>query len=346
MNRRTRLLTAAGRRLPRPDPPTASYLRRVRGELPRPLSRVVLGPVSRGIELADQVLPTTPYAVGVRVYRPRRAAGPLPLLVNLHGGGFVFGNLSGADWLCGQLADRVGAVVVSVDYRLAPEHPAPAPYEDAWAATCWLLEHASSLGADPARAVIVGESAGGSLAALVTLALRERRRSDPTALDVVGQVLLYPSTDLTMTSASATAMVDAPVLSKRAIDWYGRQYVPQGLAHSILPDDPRVSPLRAADHADLPPALVVAAGLDPLRDDALGYAAALARAGVDVRTVLYPGAVHGFVSIPRFEPAAAQAPDEAVIHTLTATTHPQGWTSAQPATVGAAVLEPFGVTAV
>ena len=149
MNRRTRVLTAAGRRLPRPDPPPPSYLRRARGELPRPLSRLLLGPVSRGIELVDDVLPTEPYAVPVRVYRPRTASGPLPLVVNLHGGGFVFGNLTGADWLCGQLADRVGAVVVSVDYRLAPEHPAPGPYEDAWAATCWLLEHGASFGADP-----------------------------------------------------------------------------------------------------------------------------------------------------------------------------------------------------
>lgn len=322
MNRRTRLLTAAGRRLPRPDPPPASYLRRARGELPRPLSRLLLGPVSRGISLADQVLPTEPYAVGVRVYRPRTAVGPLPLVVNLHGGGFVFGNLTGADWLCGQLADRVGAVVVSVDYRLAPEHPAPGPYEDAWAATCWLLEHGAELGADPGRTVLVGESAGGNLAALVTLALRDRRRADPSAPDVLAQVLLYPSTDLTMTSASAAAMVDAPVLNRAAVDWYGRQYVPQGLPHSIAPEDPRVSPLRAADHTGLPPALVVAAGLDPLRDDGLGYAAALDRAGVPVRTVLYPEAVHGFVSIPRFEPAAAAALDEAVVHTAHATNHP------------------------
>ena len=322
MNRRTRLLTAAGRRLPRPDPPPASYLRRVRRELPRPVSRVLLGPVARGIEIADRVLPTAPYAVPVRVYRPRGLEGPLPLLVNLHGGGFVFGNLGGADWLCGRLADRVGDVVVSVDYRLAPEHPAPEPYEDAWAATCWLLEHAPSLGADPGRAVVVGESAGGSLAALVTLALRDRRRADPRAPVFGAQVLIYPSTDLTMTSGSATAMVDAPVLGRTAIDWYGRQYVPQGLAHSIRLDDPRVSPLHAQDHSDLPPALLVAAGLDPLRDDALAYAAALTRAGVPVRTVLYPDAVHGFVSIPRFEPAAAQALDEAVAHAASATSHP------------------------
>ncbi len=321
MNRRTRLLTATGRRLPRPDPPSPSYLRRARRELPRPVSRLLLGPVSRAVELVDRVLPTAPYAVPVRVYRPRGAAGPLPLVVNLHGGGFVLGNLTGADWLCGRLAALVGAVVVSVDYRLAPEHPAPGPYDDAWAATTWLLEHAAEVGADAGLAALVGESAGGNLAALVTLALRDRRRADPTARDVVGQALVYPSTDLTMTSGSALAMADAPVLSKRSVDWYGRQYVPQGLPHSIALDDPRVSPLRAHDHADLPPALLVAAGLDPLRDDALAYAAALERSGVAVRTVLYPDAVHGFLSIPRFEPAAGQALDEVVAHLL-AVLHP------------------------
>ena len=323
MNRRTRLLTAANRRLPRPDPPPASYLRRGRSELPRPLSRLLLGPVSRRIELLDQVLPTAPYAVPVRVYRPRGSAGPLPLVVNLHGGGFVFGSLTGADWLSGQLADRADTIVVSLDYRLAPEHPAPVPYEDAWAATCWLLDHASSLGADPGRAAIMGESAGGNLAALVTLALRDRRRVEPATPTLLGQVLIYPSTDLTMTSASATELVEAPVLSRHAIEWYGRQYVPQGLPHSLPLDDPRVSPLHAVDHTGLPPALVVAAGRDPLRDDAFGYAAALARSGVPVRTVLYPEAVHGFVSIPRFEPAAAQALDEVVAH-VRAVVHPKG----------------------
>lgn len=323
MNRRTRLLTAAGRRLPRPDPPPEAYLRRVRGELPRPLSRMLLGPVSRGVALTDALLPTQPYGVPVRVYRPRRATEPLPLVVNLHGGGFVFGNLTSADWLCGQLADRAGAVVVSLGYRLAPEHPAPAAYEDAEAATTWLLAHAAELGADADRTVLVGESAGGNLAALVTLTLRDRRRADPGTRGVLGQVLLYPATDLTMSSASVAAMADAPVLSRTSIDWYGRQYLPQDRPGSIPLDDPRVSPLHASDHSDLPPALVVAAGQDPLRDDALAYAAALAAAGVPVRTVLYPEALHGFVSIPRFEDAAAQALDEVVAHVLACvTTHP------------------------
>ena len=198
------------------------------------------GPAHRPVRRARAGLPAA------------RAAGPLPLLVNLHGGGFVFGNLGGADWLCGRLADRVGAVVVSVDYRLAPEHPAPEPYEDA-------------LGRDVlaarARGVARRRPRPGRRRG------RERRRQPrrpgharaarpasgrPEAPVFGAQVLIYPSTDLTMTSGSATAMVDAPVLGRTAIDWYGRQYVPQGLAHSIRLDDPRVSPLHAPDHSDLP----------------------------------------------------------------------------------------------
>lgn len=320
MNRRTRLLTALNRRLPRPDPPSAAYLRRVRVELPRPVARVLLGPVDRGVRLADRVLPTEPFAVPVRVYRPRRAADLLPLVVNLHGGGFVFGTLTGADWFCGNLAARADVVVVSVDYRLAPEHPAPAPYEDAFAATSWLLDRpdqaADELGADVTRAAVVGESAGGNLAALVALALRDRLRA---------QALLYPATDMTMTSASVEELAHAPVLPRTSIDWFGRQYLPQGLPHSIPLDDPRVSPLHAPDHHGLPPTLVVAAGQDPLRDDALRYAAVLERAGVPVRSVLYPEAVHGFMSIPLFEPAARQALDEVVAHVRGCVTrHPWG----------------------
>ena len=318
MNRRTRALTALGNRVARPDPPTETYLRRARADLPLPLARLVLGPLDRGVRIVDRVLPTEPYGVPVRVYRPRRASGLLPLVVNLHGGGFVLGTLTGADWFCGQLAARVDAVVVSVDYRLAPEHPAPVPYEDALAATRWFLDDAertaSAYGADVRHAGVVGESAGGNLAALVALELRDR---------LAAQALVYPATDMTMSAASVLELADAPVLPKSAIDWYGRQYLPQGRPDSIPLDDPRVSPVYAPDHAGLPPTLVVAAGQDPLRDDALRYAAVLEDAGVTVRTVLYPEALHGFMAIPRFEDAAAPALDEVVAHLRgSLTTHP------------------------
>lgn len=302
-------------RLPRPDPPTARYLSRIRREPPRPLAHLVLGPGAAGVSLADRRLPTGAYEVPVRIYRPASAAdGPLPLIINFHGGGFVFGNLTGADWLCGQVAARAPALVVSVDYRLAPEHPAPQPYEDALAATCWLLAHADELGADPQRAGVMGESAGGNLAALVTLALRDRRRLDPSAPGLVTQVLLYPATDLTLSSPSVDVMPDAPMLRRSSMEWYGRQYVPQGLPTSIPLDDPRISPLYARDHTDLPPALLLAAGLDPLRDDAARYAQVLRAAGVEASSVLYPEALHGFASLPLFEPAARQALAAIVAH--------------------------------
>ena len=302
-------------RLPRPDPPTPRYLGRIRRNLPAPLAHLVLGPGAKGVGLANRRLPTGPYEIPVRIYRPNPVEDtPLPLMINFHGGGFVFGNLTGADWLCGQVAAQAQVLVVSVDYRLAPEHPAPQPYEDALAATCWLLEHAVELGADPGRAGVMGESAGGNLAALVTLALRDRRRLDPSAPGLVTQVLLYPATDLTLSSPSVDAMPDAPMLRRSSMEWYGRQYVPQGGPSSIPLDDPRISPLHARDHTDLPPALLLAAGLDPLRDDAVRYAQVLRAAGVPTTYVLYPEALHGFAALPLFESAARQGVTEIVVH--------------------------------
>ncbi len=317
MNLRTRVLTGVMRRMPRPDPPTQAYLVGVRRELPRPLARVVLGPVGRSIDIDDLSIPVPssvadPARLRIRLYRAAGTAGPTPLVVNFHGGGFVFGNLTAADWLCGNLAAQAPVTVASVEYRLAPEHPAPVPFEDCWAATQWLVEHAHGLGADPGQVSVLGESAGGSLAALVALASRDRTRADPAWPTLAHQLLLYPSTDLTLDSPSVTELPDAPMLQRTSMDWFGRCYVPQGLPDSIAPDDPRVSPLHAPDHSDLPPTLVVAAGQDPLRDDALRYADVLEAAGVPVRRVVYPEAIHGFASIPLFERAAKDSLAEIV----------------------------------
>ena len=312
MNLRTRLLVGALRWLPKPEPPTAAYLAGVRRELPRPLARVVLGPVGRDVEMDDVSVPVEGARLRVRLYRRRGVDGPTPLVVNFHGGGFVYGNLTVADWLCGNLAARLPVTVVSVDYRLAPEHPAPGPFSDCWQATRWLVEHAGWLGTDPAQVSVMGESAGGNLAALVALASRDRRRADPSWPALVRQLLLYPITDLTLGSPSIEARPDAPMLPRRSLDWFGRRYVPQDRPDSVDPADPWVSPLHATDHTDLPPALVIAAGQDPLHDDAVRYADALTRAGVPVRRVHYPEAIHGFASIPLFEPTARAALDEVV----------------------------------
>jgi acetyl esterase len=308
MNRRTRLLVAALHRLPRPEQPSARYLAGARRDLPRGLARLLLGPVATDVAIRDITVPATDTLLTARVYRPRSlAAVPLPLVINFHGGGFVFGNLTTADWLCGQLAARARVTVVSVGYRLAPEHPAPTPFRDSWCATRWLVDHAGLLGGDRSRVTVMGESAGANLAALITLASRDLSRADPGWPPLAGQILAYPAVDLTLSSASIAELADAPMLRKKTLDWYGRLYLPQGLDTSIAADDPRVSPIFAADHTDLPPALVLIAGEDPLRDDGTRYAAVLAAAGVPVQTQVFPEAIHGFLSIPLFEPGAHEA---------------------------------------
>ena len=315
MNRRTRLLVEALRRLPRPAQPSARYLAQVRRELPRGLARLLLGPVGAEVVLRDITVPSTDTLLPARVYRPRSATDEaLPLVVNLHGGGFVLGNLTAADWLCGQLAARAQVTVVSVGYRLAPEYPAPTPFLDAWTATRWLIENAGLVGGDPNRVTVLGESAGANLAALIALASRDEHRSDPTWPRLVGQILAYPAVDLTLSSPSVDDDPDAPMLRRRTLDWYGRLYLPQGLATSIAADDPRVSPIFAADHTDLPPTLVLVAGQDPLRDDATRYAAVLEASGVPVTTRVFPDAIHGFLSIPHFQPDAHPAVQAIVTH--------------------------------
>ncbi len=311
MNRRTRVLVEMVRRMPRPDPPSPRYLARVRRELPQPIARLVLGRVAPQVKISEIRIPTADVALRVRIYRSSddHSQEPTPLVVNFHGGGFVIGNLTAGDWLCGNVAARTRVVVASVDYRLAPEYPAPVPFLDSWAATQWLVEQASEVGADPLRVSVMGESAGGTLAALVALQWRDRCRADPSWPKLARQILTYPATDLTLSSASVGTLVDAPMLGRTQLDWYGRCYLPQGLPSSIGYDDPRVSPLFASDHRDLAPALIIAAGVDPLRDDATRYADVLRRAGVPTQLVTYPDAIHGFLAIPLFEPAAREALD-------------------------------------
>ena len=317
MNRRTRVLVEIIRRLPRPDPPSPRYLARVRRELPPPLARLVLGRVAPEVTIREIVIPTAEVALRVRIYRNSdvHQEDPTALVVNFHGGGFVIGNLTAADWLCGNVAARTGALVASVDYRLAPEHPAPVPFLDCWTTTQWLVEQSAELGVDPARVSVMGESAGGNLAALVALQWRDRCRADPSWPKLERQVLIYPATDLTLSSASLADLTDAPMLGRIQLDWYGRCYLPQGQPSSIGYDDPRVSPLFASDHRDLAPALIIAAGLDPLRDDATRYADVLRRAAVPAHLVTYPDAIHGFLSLPMFEPAAREALD-VLVHEL------------------------------
>lgn len=239
----------------------------------------------------------------VTFYRPDGAAGPgvdasgrRPLLVYLHGGGWVGGSADGYAWLCTGIAAATGAVVASVEYRMAPEHLFPVAALDCFAAVTDLVADADRLGVDPARVAVSGDSAGGNLSAVVTLLAR-----DAGGPAIAGQALIYPATDATLSSPSIRRLADAPVLDLDDIHGFLGLY----LGHDLGPDgaggasdrtDPRLSPLLAASHAGLPPALVQTAEHDPLVDDGRRYADALAAAGVPVRYTRYEGVPHGFVS--------------------------------------------------
>jgi len=237
--------------------------------------------------------------VPVRIYTPLGASdATLAGLVFYHGGGFVIGDLDSHDDLCRCLANGSGCRVVSVDYRLAPEHPFPAAVEDCFAATKYVSAHAAEFGIDPKRLAVGGDSAGGNLAAVV--AQLARIEGGPA---IAFQLLIYPVTQLGSETASMRENAKGYFLEKDGMDWFTRLYAPDPAHRS----DPRLSPLLRADLSDQPPAYVVTAGFDPLRDEGRDYADKLDAAGVSVTYVNYPGMVHGFFSMRSLIPKAREA---------------------------------------
>ena len=232
----------------------------------------------------DRTVPTAAGDVGVRVYAPDE--GDLPALVYLHGGGWVLGDLDAPDALCRRLANDVRCVVVSVDYPLAPEHPFPAALEASYALTQWLAQNAKTLGVDAKRIAVGGESAGGNLAAAIALVSRDR--GGPR---LVFQLLLVPVTNCAFDTASYVENADGYGLTRAEMKWFWRHYL------SEPGDDanPYASPLRASDLRGVPPALIVTAEFDPLRDEGEAYAKRLRESGVVVDCRRYDGVVHGFI---------------------------------------------------
>ena len=230
--------------------------------------------------------------IPLRVYRP--VGGPsgtaLPVLVYYHGGGWVIGDLDTHDVQCRQITAEAGITVVAVDYRLAPEHKFPAAADDAWAATRWVVAHAGELGVDAGRLAVAGDSAGGNLAAVVALMAR-----DAGGPDIALQVLIYPVTDVGAESQSYSDFAEGYMLTRDGMRWFTNHY----LKSPGEAKDWRVSPLRAASLAKLPPALVITAGFDPLRDEGAAYARRLTEAGVQVDYVNYGGMIHGFMPMGR-----------------------------------------------
>ncbi len=233
-----------------------------------------------------------------RHYAPlAQERGPAPLLVYFHGGGWVIGDLDTHDGACRMLCRHAGVHVLSVDYRLAPEHPFPAAVDDACAALRWGLAHAAELGADPSRVAIGGDSAGGNLAAVACWLAARSGEPLPAA-----QLLVYPATDLAARRRSSELFGERFFLTTSDMEWFVDTYV--GAADRA---DPRLSILRAPDLTGLPPALVVTAGFDPLRDEAEEYAAALAAAGNVVAVRRFPGLIHGFMGMIGVSPSGRDA---------------------------------------
>jgi acetyl esterase len=243
-----------------------------------------------------------PHVVAVRLYRPRGSeARVLPVVINLHGGGFVIGNLDQSDSECRRVAVAADCAVVSVDYRLAPEHKFPAGLDDAYAATRHVHAHAAELGIDPSRVALMGDSAGANLATGVARLARER--GGPP---ICFQVLIYPVTDLTrFDTPSYLAYAEGHYLSRSTMRWFAEQY----LDASTKPDQPLVSPLLASDLSGLPPALVITAECDPLCDEGEAYARKLEAAGVPTQHKRYPGMIHAFFTLSAYLPPGREAAD-------------------------------------
>lgn len=236
----------------------------------------------------DFKIPHPQRAIPVRIYTPA-AEGPFPCLVYFHGGGWVVCDLDTHDGVCRAIARQAGAVVVAVDYRLSPEHKFPAAVEDCYAATQWVAAHAARLGVDPRRLAVGGDSAGGNLSAVTCL--KSRNEGGPA---LALQVLVYPVTNLvSFDTASYREFADGYYLTRAEMEWFRGHY----LAQPEDAQDPYASPLLAPDLSGLPPALVITAECDTLRDEGEAYARRLAAAGVAVTATRYGGMIHPFFSL-------------------------------------------------
>ncbi len=239
-------------------------------------------------KVEDRTIPGPAGDIPIRIYTPVAAGSDaLPVLVFFHGGGWVIGDLETHDALCRTFANESGCKVVAVDYRLAPEHRFPAAAEDAFAAVQWVEANASEIGVDPNRIAVAGDSAGGNLAAVVAHLAR-----DAKGPQIAFQMLLYPVTDTNVDTGSYQAFGTGHFLERDGMIWFIDHYVGAGDRA-----DPRVAPLQAPSLAGLPPAYVVTAGFDVLRDEGRAYAEALREAGVAVEYVNYEGMIHGFFNL-------------------------------------------------
>jgi acetyl esterase len=259
-----------------------------------------LGPVEDVAAVADHRVPVAGGEIALRLYSPG-GPGPHQALVFYHGGGWVIGDLDTHDGICRSLANAARCAVASVDYRMAPEHRYPVAAEDSYAGFQWVLGHAARLGIDPRRVAVGGDSAGGNLAAVVSLMARDRKAPAP-----IFQALVYPVTDCNLDTPSYRENATGYILTREGMRWFFGHY----LAREEQGREPYASPLRATSLAGLPPALVQTAEYDPLRDEGEAYAARLRDAGVPVTVTRYPGVFHGFLRMTNILDKAKAARDE------------------------------------
>ncbi|MFO1091258.1 MAG: alpha/beta hydrolase [Hyphomicrobiales bacterium] len=264
--------------------------------------RLTRKPLTWPVEPVGEALDIRPIEPGVpalKLFRPLRTGAATKTLVFFHGGGWTVGDLSVYEPLCRRLANALKVNVIWVEYRLAPEHPYPAPLDDAVAATRWIIANARFLGLDPQSIGVAGDSAGANLAAATALLLRERGER------LANQVLIYPCLDLTLRHHSHEMLGQGYLLTSERYRWYVRNYLDGADAA-----DWRLSPLRAADLSGLPPTIVLHAGFDPLRDEAIEYAQRLREAKVKVAELSHPDMIHGFLNmgavLPQADVAVAQ----------------------------------------
>ncbi|GAC1632102.1 MAG: alpha/beta hydrolase [Nevskia sp.] len=252
--------------------------------------------------VADRNLPGPAGPIPVRVYTPA-GAGPHPLLMYFHGGGYVFGDLETHDASCRDLCAGAGTVVVAVDYRLAPEHKFPAASDDCYAATCWVGAHAAEIGGDASRLAVAGDSAGGNLATITALRIR-----DEGGPKLAAQLLLYPVVDdYRRGQPSMADNAEGYLLTRADIEYmYGHYF-----SKATDADHPHFAALQVKSLQGLPPALVITAEFDPLRDEGEAYAKKLAADGVDVVQTRYYGAIHGFFSFAAVLDQGRQATTQA-----------------------------------
>lgn len=271
-----RIASARSRRALNPDPPPVAEIRALTAEGPHG-------------------------AIPMRLYRNDTDAAVCPCLVYFHGGGWVIGDLDSHDVVCRRIAVASGAVVISVDYRMGPEAKFPAGVDDAIAATGWIAAHAASLGVDARRISVGGDSAGGNLATVAAIHARDNHGPE-----IAAQILIYPATDFSMTQESHRLFAEGYFLTRPLMDYFQGHY----LQSDADKQDWRASPLLMPDLSRLPPALVITAGFDPLRDEGEDYARRLIEAGVFTAVKRFPGQIHGFITMGRLIPQAAEAVDD------------------------------------